>query len=127
LHIVTGFFVYLCEMTDVMKNLVNELRLGNLIKPIGNFPHWNVTSKDFEYIENHPCEYEEIQVTEEILLRFGFVKNEWESVDKINKGTDYFNEETCCRVSLDDDCCQKGVHWFQNWYYFNEGEELKYK
>jgi hypothetical protein len=55
-----------------MKNLVNELRIGNLIKPVGNFPYWKVTAKDFEYIQSHPNEYESIIITEENLLMFGF-------------------------------------------------------
>jgi len=106
----------------------NELRIGNYIKPIGDFPVWKVTSRDFEYIENNTKDYEPIPLTEKWLINFGFVKQ---------MGCMFTNKITIrngikgkyqLRVSDGlDFVFIKHVHQLQNLYFALTGEELTLK
>ncbi len=103
----------------------NELRIGNYIHYTKQNVNVEIGWYNFEALVKHPEWYEPISLTEGILLKARFEKNEWESIDKKHKGVDYFMDEFSIRVSLSDDVCKKGVHYFQNWYFFETGKELE--
>jgi hypothetical protein len=107
---VTGYLPYGLKLYDIYRNTTYRTLMNCEILDY-------LTNSDNECIKPIP-------MNEYWLLRFGFVRNDWKSADGKIKDIDYFKEDTSCRVSLSYDCCKNGVHWFQNWYYFNEWKEL---
>ena len=112
---------------------VEEIRINNYIKPVGDFPYWKVTSKDILYLEKNPSEYEFIPLTEEWLIKFGFQKigknfrklyeynpNLKEFVLFYNHSTGFYEikvNNLMCTILL--------VHQLQNLYFVLTNEELK--
>ena len=105
----------------------NELRIGNIINHITG--EITVKSDDFEHIEKDPCEYMDVELTEDWLIRFGYDKYglnsfyiyngffvEWDK--KTNKWDCYRNPDL-------DICSIKYVHQLQNLYFALTGDELK--
>lgn len=68
-----------------------------------------------------------IELTPEILEKWCGFKREIKKYEQYQVKYSYeyyYDTKNCIRVSLIDDCCKRGLHWFQNWYYFETVEEL---
>jgi hypothetical protein len=121
-----------------------ELRIGNWIKSetevFGEkkFREWQVTIDDLSYIFSHPENYFGIQLTEEWLLKFGWIFNfdlgcyekfpngdarMFLSHKEVNNSFDMFNyvlKSTICKNIY-------YVHQLQNLFYCLCGKELEVK
>ena len=124
----------------------NELRIGNYVNLMLNHEDYEtltITTKDLEYIEKNQGDYQPIPLTEEWLLKFGFVKiNHQMSLNDSSmtyhyelNGDDrhwqlYFDgrvfsiNESKLRLFLHHN---KYLHQLQNLYFAVTGEELKMK
>lgn len=118
-----------------MKN--SELRIGNLVMPLPNKSHYgdklikvesvyedgiNINFREYKMADLQP-----IPLTEEWLIKFGFVKNndswEDEEVTLIKQGEDNFYI-TNGGIELISSLPIDYVHQFQNLYFAITGEEL---
>ena len=111
----------------------NELRIGNIINHITG--EITVKSDDFEHIEKDPCEYMGIELTEDWLIRFGFINSPYghtinDTMMKLFK----FNKAFYMRWVVDPSGERTNwqyitsfqyVHQLQNLYFALTGEELK--
>ena len=105
----------------------NELRIGNWIQFRHTETPVRITLGDFvrEYNDEHLEDYEPIPLTEEWLVRFGYVKSKelnyfWED----NNLTIWFADSGFYIESCIGKLRIKHVHQLQNLYFALTGEEL---
>lgn len=122
----------------------NELRIGNWVKRKSQPDGFQIDSQSFHICERHPKWYTPIPLTEEWLIKFGFVNNsEITSIHdksftvkyeapihyKVEKhfGGQFrvFNVDTKNEVIIKNNI--KYVHQLQNLYFVLTGEELEIK
>jgi hypothetical protein len=114
----------------------NELRVGNLLKA------WFNTNNGFEQtvIEISPMvideiyhgvtDYEPIPITEEWLLRFGFIKDPYMDYVYEKDGTEFRLLNAQCDLIINSvgvSVSFNSIHQLQNIYFAITGEELKMK
>ena len=103
-----------------------ELRIGNWVKNEGG--NIEVACYDLNHFES--LKLKPIQLTEEWLERFGFVKNiefdHWEKETKTGEVILSPHNEGLMLCSTDTLCVVDKVHHLQNLYYALTGEELKH-
>jgi hypothetical protein len=106
----------------------NELRIGNLLNHnngsmVGSFIVGLIHLEDIIKDNSHAREYEPIPLTEEWLLRFGFIKHVNQSIwYTLNKVDVWFFDG---KYVNDIDVEIKYVNQLQNLYWCLTGEELK--
>ena len=99
-----------------------DLRIGNWIKDGHDFEQ--VTSYHIKCVELGRCEYDPIELTEEILLKCGFNKHiNQATLFTLNDVDVWFVNGKFCNI-LDVEI--KYYHQLQNYYYSQKLEELNY-
>lgn len=107
-----------------------ELRIGNLV--IDGLETVSVNSRMIYMLETNQAEFDNIPITEEWLLKFGFKKREdgdfdlfnFSEVDIVITNPNNSNVWKCNGVCFSVGCLEH-VHQLQNLYFALTGEELK--
>lgn len=107
----------------------NELRIGNYLKESNLIDFIKINITDIECIQRGDINYQSIPLTEDWLLRFGFIKNKFDEFFEIENcqiEIYLFDNESKYTVCVDSVVNKniKYVHQLQNLYFALTGEEL---
>ena len=104
----------------------DELRLNNWVKAFGGY--WNIDNTDFSNLEKIET-YEFVPLTEELLLKCGFVKERYYYVKLITPYKPFTlyknNDKTWTLADCNVDSALKYLHQLQNLYFAFTQKELE--